>query len=328
MDDDNHNTTSDYKGKGKDDAPSPLTPDQDDGTEVQFQRLQEDHSASSNRSLAARIATSAANLSKSALTSRPDDFPGMTVEKAQSGSSSAADLPKGQTATYHNENGTGSGATQAFSRRQHLSTAEYQYTDFKDVQSDIDASSLAQQLEAAQLEAELTIPVVSHQLSVTSAVSSQEARDGHQVTDLLNIPGVPGDEDSDNGLQLDLSPQAEASLKKALFGASGERTTSNWTTLLDFEPDFLQQDNPAGIQQHLGDVDPQHARSLWVDGWSEVLTSYTDDVWGDLDSLAREAQRELANAQGHAQGNQGLRVGDMKALQRLRQILAHVRGSC
>ncbi|KAF4414087.1 hypothetical protein CFRS1_v008658 [Colletotrichum fructicola] len=101
------------------------------------------------------------------------------------------------------------------------------------------------------------------------------------------------------------------------------RKSSSWTMLLDFQPNLLMGDNLAEIQHHFGDVDPEQAKELWMDSWRDVFTSYTDEVWGDLGSLVREAQKEVEKAREHGQG-QGRT--DMKALQRLRQILAHVRG--
>ncbi|MBP0718385.1 hypothetical protein J8I33_34355, partial [Burkholderia sp. AcTa6-5] len=66
-------------------------------------------------------------------------------------------------------------------------------------------------------------------------------------------------------------------------------------------------------------------RQVWLQQWGGVLEAYTDEVWGDLDALVAKAKSEVdeltANPDASSAGN-----AELKALGRLRQILAHVRG--
>ncbi len=65
-------------------------------------------------------------------------------------------------------------------------------------------------------------------------------------------------------------------------------------------------------------------RSAWIDQWSQVLTSYQDEVWGELDSLVREARDEVRKL---GEVEQSAPAPEPKALIRLRAILGHLRGT-
>ncbi|KAI5864990.1 hypothetical protein GGS23DRAFT_557122 [Durotheca rogersii] len=103
-------------------------------------------------------------------------------------------------------------------------------------------------------------------------------------------------------------------------GGNSERRP--WGGRLNFFPDFGPDSN--SIQQYaelLGTPNLDEARSIWVSQWEHVLSSYTDEVWGDfipLVSAAREELRSLSESPG------GTSQTGLKALHRLRQILAHV----
>ncbi|KAF0318760.1 hypothetical protein GQ607_014047 [Colletotrichum asianum] len=311
MNQDDHSAAPDSKGKGKEPIPSSLPPD--DGQDQRDN--QQGHSSSENGSFTSRLATSAASLSRNMLTSRWTTLPSESTEKPQWPAIAAQNLAHQEhTATYHDENTVGSGSRPTSLQSRHSSSvAEHQFVDFMDAQAGPDDVSRPRQPKA----------LISSQLSVKSAVSEQEARDGQQVMDLLDTPSeLHMFDDNDSCEESSVSPYTKSSLRKALFGAS-EGTSSSWTMLLDFQPNLLMGDNLAEIQHHFGDVDPEQAKELWMDSWRDVFTSYTDEVWGDLGSLVREAQKEVERAREHGQG-QGRT--DMKALQRLRQILAHVRG--
>ncbi|KAK2729937.1 hypothetical protein CKAH01_09975 [Colletotrichum kahawae] len=303
----------DYKGKGKEPILSSLP--QDEGQDQRDH--QQGHSSSGNESFTSRLATSAASLSRTMLTSRWASLPSESSEKPQWPAIAAQNLAhQDQTATYHDQNTVGSGSRPTSLQSGHSSSvAEHQFADFMHAQPGLDDVSRPRQPK----------PLTPPQLCVKSAVSEQEARDGQQVMDLLDTPSeLHIFDDNDSCEESSVSPYTESSLRKALFGVS-EGTSSNWAILLDFQPNLLMGDNLAEIHHHFGDVEPERAKELWMDGWRDVFTSYTDEVWGDLGSLVREAQKEVEKAREHGQG-QGRT--DMKALQRLRQILAHVRGPC
>ncbi|KAI1079409.1 hypothetical protein F5B20DRAFT_163001 [Whalleya microplaca] len=100
-----------------------------------------------------------------------------------------------------------------------------------------------------------------------------------------------------------------------------------WAETLNFFPDFVWGSNSqcgsAELLNHLGTTDPEEARNIWISQWQDVLSNYTDAVWGDLGPLVDAAREELDNLSKPS----GERLPDQpKALRRLQQILSHVRG--
>ncbi|KZL80997.1 hypothetical protein CI238_09261 [Colletotrichum incanum] len=328
-----HDTDPNSKGKGKEaSAAVPTGVDR----EINARRQQRDGDAQSEPSFANRLATSAANLSRTALTGRPDaesirsGTSAKAYAQAEASTSSAHNsVVQEQAATYHGADGHDTGLGSTFSSSRHSTTAgEQQYDSFMGAQAALDSSVQMRVPDKAQpgFAGPASTLHNSRSLGTRSDVREQEARDGQQVIDLLTAPEeLGGFEAIDDSLQTFISQEEEESLRKALFGSSGSGPTSNWTPLLDFHPDFLQGGNVTDLLQHFGIADPQQARAMWMDSWNDVLASYTDQVWGDLGSLAREAQKEIQEAR--EQGTTSIAdPGGMQALQRLRQILAHVRG--
>lgn len=149
-----------------------------------------------------------------------------------------------------------------------------------------------------------------------------EATDGAAVVDLLSQPPQLEDMLADDDQDEQLTPAAAAKLREALFSSPGNRIA--WDDLLNFTPGFVARpgDGAQEARAQLGTEDPDAAREIWLRQWRDVLSAYTDEVWGDLGPLAAEAKREL-EASGPSGG---VERGD-GALGRLRMILAHVRGS-
>lgn len=146
----------------------------------------------------------------------------------------------------------------------------------------------------------------------------QAESDGADVIQLLSMP-----EQEPNYSDFDelLSEQEAARLREALF-ANGA-LQPRWDPMLNFSPDFIM--DPTRSQEAkslMGTEDGTVARDLWLKQWQTVLGSYTDEVWGDLGSLVKEAREEIGTMVSHTD----TRSPESKALDRLRQILAHVRG--
>lgn len=166
-----------------------------------------------------------------------------------------------------------------------------------------------------------------------AAVAEQERLDGAAVVSLLDGPsdeldavllGAEDPEAEDDAL----TPEAAAKLREALFPASSSSSGPRWDDLLNFNPNFLTEPGPlaeAEMQLHLGTTDSAEARSNWLQLWGNVLTGYTDHVWGDLEPLAAEARREIEQLKARDPEVPGP-PPETKALDRLRQILGHVRG--
>ncbi|KAH6895098.1 hypothetical protein B0T10DRAFT_477052 [Thelonectria olida] len=163
----------------------------------------------------------------------------------------------------------------------------------------------------------------------SSSVTEQEKADGAAVVSLLDGPsneldavllGAHDDLENDDGLD----PATVNKLRDALFNSS--HLESRWDDMLNFTPAFLGRPGASAEDTllHLGTSDPEEARRIWLHQWSDVLSSYTDQVWGDLGPLAEDARKEVEELTS----NEAIpdRPAQTKALDRLRQILAHVRG--
>ena len=113
-------------------------------------------------------------------------------------------------------------------------------------------------------------------------------------------------------------------LRQALFETPSSGHVP-WDHLLNFNPSFVSTpkgDSSEAFNQ-LGTESVDEAREMWVNQWREVLSSYTDDVWGALEPLMVAARQEV---DATADNGKDTKTGN-GALQRLRMILAHVRGS-
>ncbi|KAG6047788.1 hypothetical protein E4U17_007375 [Claviceps sp. LM77 group G4] len=148
----------------------------------------------------------------------------------------------------------------------------------------------------------------------------QRSLDGIEVVELLSRP--EGCEPPPRLEYDELKPVEAARLHEALFGSETPRPV--WDQLLDFNADFFVRPETSSeeCKAYMGTPNVKEARSIWFQQWSDVLSSYTNEVWGDLGTLAKDAEREIEKSeQGNVASNAGLR-----ALERLRLVLAHVRG--
>lgn len=172
-------------------------------------------------------------------------------------------------------------------------------------------------------------PERQHAISKGKSVVEVEATDGAAVADILSQPDdysmLPAVEDQDEII----SPDVDAKIRAALFntGSSGRLP---WDHLLNFTPSFIPApgssvrpaQSRAESAAHLGVVDQGEAAEMWLRGWSDVLSSYTDEVWGDLGALVQAAKHEVEQLSTDSTGRT-----ETPALSRLKMILGHVRGS-
>ncbi|RYP73754.1 hypothetical protein DL771_003467 [Monosporascus sp. 5C6A] len=150
--------------------------------------------------------------------------------------------------------------------------------------------------------------------------------DGSEVAKFLDSGySQIGDEDP----EIPLPSKEQAALRRALFLDGGQwrqqPATDDWEDALNFFPDFMLSGawRDADVSRHLGTSDPKEARATWVNHWQVVLSSYTDEVWGDLSSLVGEAREEL---RALSKPNEQSAPTTARALRRLQQILTHIRG--
>ena len=135
-------------------------------------------------------------------------------------------------------------------------------------------------------------------------VDDQRRYDGEEVTALLADPHALQFTDS---IDIGSLPSRLPRLHAALQGGEG-LPSSTWDHLLNFWP--------------VADENIEGSRAAWLVQWKDVLTRYTDDVWGDLGPDARQAKGEVEAELLRDDDERGL-----QSLRRLRQILAHLRGS-
>ncbi|KAI0489573.1 hypothetical protein F4859DRAFT_461485 [Xylaria cf. heliscus] len=214
-------------------------------------------------------------------------------------SSSNAQLQLG--ATFRSTAGQDTGSTGASGYSEFLGTTE-------DARDELGETGLDQKI------APLHIP---H--TVAAAMN-----DGSEVIDLLETGSMIG-EDND---ELYMTNEELLLLRRALF-KEGTSMGTSWDSALNFVPNFISargmgnSDEYQQLAQHLGLSNTAEARNIWFSQWDDVLSSYTDEVWGDLSPLVMAARRELRalSTTPEATTSNGL-----NALRRLQQILAHVRG--
>ncbi|KAL1901515.1 hypothetical protein Sste5346_001922 [Sporothrix stenoceras] len=184
----------------------------------------------------------------------------------------------------------------------------------------------------------------------SSAVAEQERIDGLDVVNLLAVDGPP-EEEPDYG-DIELAEDEITALRLALFGdrnseekysaATATTTNLDWDTALNFIPDFVRPNPGGGYEEGLGGVvksgktqaalglahTPESTRQ-WLDQWHSVLTRYDDEVWGGLSPLVARAREEVDQLQQSEELPQqqppDQSPASTKALNRLRQILGHLR---
>ncbi|KAI1421036.1 hypothetical protein F5Y12DRAFT_64156 [Xylaria sp. FL1777] len=153
-----------------------------------------------------------------------------------------------------------------------------------------------------------------------SHVAAAAMNDGLEVINLLETGGAVEDDDDIPYMTND----ELSALRTALFGERPS-TGASWNDVLNFVPEFMSHpDSDEQLAQHLGVSDAAEARDIWFSLWANVLSSYTDEVWGDLGPLVAAARQELRSV---PTSPEEATPNSLNAVRRLQQILAHVRGS-
>lgn len=212
-------------------------------------------------------------------------------------------------------------------------------------------TTLSQNTQSEDLHTSTTTTQFISQQSSSSAVAEQERIDGLDVVNLLAVDGPP-EEEPDYG-DIELAEDEITALRRALFGDrnseeqySAATTTNNldWDTVLNFIPDFVRPSPGGGYEEEAGaqfgagkTQETQAALGLghtpestrqWLDQWHGVLTRYNDEVWGGLSALVAQAREEvdqLQQSEDSPQKPSDQPPASTKALDRLRQILGHIR---
>ncbi|KAI1373598.1 hypothetical protein F4677DRAFT_428517 [Hypoxylon crocopeplum] len=204
---------------------------------------------------------------------------------------------------------------------------EQQMTGESDFSAFLDNMSMPEAAEPRDMERfgdEESYQPECRQASHSSQTAAISATDGMDVVRLLDSGYDEVEETA-----MFLSDNERIALRHRLFDQDetrGHRSQrGQWEDALNFFPS--SRANSDGIQEYanlLGVSNLKEATTIWIEQWQQVLSSYTDQVWGDLSPLVREAREELvtlSNPRGDASPSRP------KALRRLQQILSHVRGS-
>ncbi|KAL2137064.1 hypothetical protein VTI74DRAFT_9670 [Chaetomium olivicolor] len=301
------------KGKGKDAGPSP-------------EGAPSNEKKDSGASLP-RMAQSAASL---LFSGPPTTRLGIGYEKGESSRAGEALARAGESSVQLRSN-IASGETMRIGQTQeHIAQEETSFAAFLDSDSVPMLSEPSEQLEGAWRSAiPRGVPVAGTMDLPSQSVMEQEARDGADVVALLSSGG-----DLDQVFEHVHAPASQedlAGLRKALFGEGADRNTSSipWDNMLNFIPEYLQSHTALAtrsgdaLSMHLGSTDPDETWQAWIGQWSRVLTSYQDEVWGDLGALVEEARAEVQRIE---EAKPGEKAPEPAALLRLRAILGHLRG--
>ncbi|ATY61997.1 hypothetical protein A9K55_008221 [Cordyceps militaris] len=252
--------------------------------------------------LSDRLRASGRMALNAAATGQPSLSPtGSSSGKASSGNQNESSIPGSvlaEASHHHAAPGLGDSVR---NHPQGLGQASTQYDEFVNT--------------APQMQDSFHSTLQSDESMQSASFREQTAADGADVAQLLAMP-----EEEPRYLEFDnlLSEHEAARLREALFANSPSQPV--WNHLLNFNPEFvLNPRNSHQARSHTGTEDTMVAQEIWLQQWQEVLSSYTDAVWGDLGSLAEEARHEIEALKSHAD----TRSPESKALGRLRQILAH-----
>jgi hypothetical protein len=172
-------------------------------------------------------------------------------------------------------------------------------------------------------------------------IAEQEQRDGEDVLAMLSDPSeanaiYEGPEEEEDNYDWGLSTEQLSQLRamtKDLFPAPEPHIPISPEHPLNLVPLFGETNaNRQGLQTdahaeesytYFGtQTDTGTARELWMEQWDGVLTRYTDEVWGGLLPLVKEARKEVEDLRSDPRG-----ADQPKALRRLGAILGHLQKS-
>ncbi|OTB01497.1 hypothetical protein M426DRAFT_323388 [Hypoxylon sp. CI-4A] len=320
MEQDNHTkeTRKDSKGKGVTTNSS--------GT-ISSLADQDGHSSvtetnSPSTSLISRLGASASKLADNMIRRPPDATylsdslsPGKAGPSQQAGSGSGS-ASANESSTYKSgvPLAPSNGSFKSMLAQERHDSGESNFSSFLDSTNTLGKQDFADNVERYGYDPEMR---------QTPRDSVIMATDGMDVVGLLSS-GYDEVEEASMSLQ----DNEEAALRHRLFEASqtlGPPTQKGqWEDALNFFPDSKSGSN--GLQEYaelLGISDLEEAKKIWVDQWQRVLSSYTDEVWGDLSPLVHQAQEELQDLSNPHEGDPSSKP---KALRRLQQILSHLGG--
>lgn len=291
--------------------------------------------ASNTQSLFSRITASATGLTRStftapsanelnnqAATSLASSGKGHSLSSNRDGNSAWTESSGTTRQANHGQaSGSGSAGLRSQHHEQHIQKSENEFSSFLDgIDSFTPSENLGANsdrgLEDVLREDPWGRPQAAlHQQERTGperTVAEQETRDGEEVLAILITP-TRGDEDfeiaiNDQDYDWGLSQQQLIQLRamtREIFPSSEPHTSVAVDHPLNLNPSF--------------EGETMEAREHWKEQWEGVLTRYTDEVWGGLLPLVKQARQEMDEM-----GDDGNVKEKPTALRRLEAILGHL----
>jgi len=315
MSDGNGNGNGDDKGK------SPARPQQKEETAPS-------NEPSNSESLFSRITASATGLTRStfsaptanelsnqAATAFAGSRKGQSLSSNSDGSSAWAESSKtAQQTNQGQSSGTGSAGLRTGHHEQHVQQTENEFSSFLDGIDSFTPSENVALISDRGLEDAWYRSQVAPRRSIVPerSVAQQESRDGGEVLAILSSPREldqefeppQDDQEYDWGLSKEQLIQLRA-MTKEIFPLPEPHVGMAADHPLNLKPNFKGE--------------PVEAREHWREQWESVLTRYTDEVWGGLLPLAKQAREEI---EGMGEG-EAVKEKPM-ALRRLEAILGHL----
>jgi hypothetical protein len=312
---------SDGNGNGNDKGKSPVRPQQN-------QKTAPSNEPSNSESLFSRITASATGLTRStflaptanelsnqAATALADSGKGQSQSSSSNGSSAWAESSKtAQQTNQCQSSGTGSAGLRTGHHEQHVQQSENEFSSF------LDGMDSFTPPENVALSSDRKLEDAWHRSQVAPrgstaperSVAQQESRDGDEVLAILSSP---------RELEEDFEPPQDD--QEYDWGLSKEQLIQLRAMTKEIFP--LPETHVSVAADHPLNLNPSfegelvEARERWREQWEDVLTRYTDEVWGGLLPLVKQAREEI----------EGMGEGDAAkekptALRRLEAILGHL----
>jgi hypothetical protein len=261
-------------------------------------------------------APTANDLSDQAATALASSGKGQSLSSNGNGSSTWAESSK---ISHHANHDHASGAGSAGLRNEHHEHIQHSEKEFSSFLDGIDSFTPSESVVPASnrrlddaWEKSHAAPHLHDSRVPERTVAEQEINDGEDVLAILS---------SSTALEQEFESPLED--EEYDWGLSKDQLTKlRAVTKEDFPPAeahlSVAVEHPLNLNPTFGE-ETIEAREHWREQWEGVLTRYTDEVWGGLLPLVKQAREEIEEI-----GNEGTVREKSTALRRLEAILGHL----
>jgi hypothetical protein len=257
-----------------------------------------------------------------------DAFTTVTSSASKSQHTSSVGLPdrgESSTATATRETRSSDGETPTLKPsvpKEHVENLEKEFSSFLDGTDTLSPPENSDTIPETRTFHASWIESQGHLVQLPPrTIGEQEARDGEDVMSLLAFSPTTYKnshalfEENGTNLELELSDVELTQLRMVAQDLSSIANPNNEFTLDN--PHNLQMPPDSVTQTYMMGHSTSSAQQNWLQQWEGVLTKYTDEVWGSLLPLVKEARKEVENPSEMSNGSS-------RALVRLQAILRHV----